>query len=109
MLGILLRKAEFKCVAIHSLMHQRQRLASLNKFKSSNTRLLVATDVAARGLDIPVVQVCCCWYCAFYFTVDFENHQTCSHAALNYNSFTVVEGLTNLLLCLIFVSSQTIA
>uniref|UniRef100_H2Y6I3 Helicase C-terminal domain-containing protein n=1 Tax=Ciona savignyi TaxID=51511 RepID=H2Y6I3_CIOSA len=38
-------------------MKQRHRLAALSKFKSSNTRLLVATDVAARGLDIPVVQV----------------------------------------------------
>jgi len=54
---MLLQKAGFECVVLHSLMKQRHRLAALAKFKSSNIRLLVATDVAARGLDIPVVQV----------------------------------------------------
>uniref|UniRef100_H2Y6I2 RNA helicase n=1 Tax=Ciona savignyi TaxID=51511 RepID=H2Y6I2_CIOSA len=56
-LGMLLQKSGFDCVVLHSIMKQRHRLAALSKFKSSNTRLLVATDVAARGLDIPVVQV----------------------------------------------------
>ncbi|XP_002129152.3 putative ATP-dependent RNA helicase DDX49 [Ciona intestinalis] len=56
-LGMLLQKAGFQCVVLHSLMKQRERLTALSRFKSSNTRLLVATDVAARGLDIPVVQV----------------------------------------------------
>ncbi|CAK8676504.1 unnamed protein product [Clavelina lepadiformis] len=56
-LGMLLQNAGFECVVLHSNMKQRHRLAALSKFKSSNIRLLVATDVAARGLDIPVVQV----------------------------------------------------
>lgn len=56
-ISLILRKAGFSCVSLHSLMSQRSRLAALSKFKSSNTKLLVATDVAARGLDIPVVQV----------------------------------------------------
>ena len=45
------------CVALHSLLDQRRRLASLGKFKSLGCRLLVATDVASRGLDIPDVDL----------------------------------------------------
>uniref|UniRef100_A0A667YI33 RNA helicase n=1 Tax=Myripristis murdjan TaxID=586833 RepID=A0A667YI33_9TELE len=36
---------------------QKQRFANLAKFKSSVYKILIATDVAARGLDIPTVQV----------------------------------------------------
>lgn len=43
----------FDCVALHSMMSQPRRLASLGKFKSHVCRLMVATDVASRGLDIP--------------------------------------------------------
>ncbi|GAA5830226.1 hypothetical protein JCM11251_001275 [Rhodosporidiobolus azoricus] len=42
-------------IAIHSGMQQRQRLKALDRFKSSPTAVLLATDVAARGLDIPSV------------------------------------------------------
>ena len=41
---------------IHSLLSQRKRLANIARFKSSQARILVATDVASRGLDIPSVQ-----------------------------------------------------
>lgn len=43
-------------VALHAKMAQRARLKSLEKFTSNPTGLLVATDVAARGLDIPNVE-----------------------------------------------------
>ena len=36
-------------------MSQRRRLAALGKFKDSIASILIATDVAARGLDIPEV------------------------------------------------------
>lgn len=36
-------------------MEQKQRLKNLEKFQSNQDSLLVATDVAARGLDIPNV------------------------------------------------------
>ncbi|NXK70491.1 DDX49 helicase, partial [Sylvietta virens] len=36
---------------------QKQRFAALAKFKSSIFKILIATDVAARGLDIPAVQL----------------------------------------------------
>jgi ATP-dependent RNA helicase DDX47/RRP3 len=38
-------------------MNQTQRLHSLNSFKAGQRSLLVATDVAARGLDIPQVDI----------------------------------------------------
>lgn len=41
--------------ALHAKMAQRQRLKNLEKFSKNPTGLLVATDVAARGLDIPNV------------------------------------------------------
>ncbi|KAK2167677.1 hypothetical protein LSH36_25g03069 [Paralvinella palmiformis] len=41
---------------LHADMHQRQRLKNLDRFKSNSHGLLLATDVAARGLDIPDVQ-----------------------------------------------------
>ncbi len=44
-------------VALHSLLTQNRRLASLAKFKSQHCRVLVATDVASRGLDIPTVDL----------------------------------------------------
>ncbi len=41
---------------LHASMQQRQRLKNLDRFRSSTDGVLVATDVAARGLDIPAVQ-----------------------------------------------------
>jgi ATP-dependent RNA helicase DBP3 len=46
-----------RVAGIHGDLNQNQRTASLEAFKSGNTPLLVATDVAARGLDIPNVKV----------------------------------------------------
>ena len=37
-------------------MQQRQRLKALDRFKSSEAAVLVATDVAARGLDVKDVR-----------------------------------------------------
>jgi superfamily II DNA/RNA helicase len=41
--------------AIHGNKNQTQRQRALNDFKDSRAKVLVATDVAARGLDIPNV------------------------------------------------------
>lgn len=44
-------------VALHSMLSQNRRMASLGKFKSQRVRVMVATDVASRGLDIPSVDL----------------------------------------------------
>jgi ATP-dependent RNA helicase RhlE len=41
-----------QCSAIHGNKSQAARLRALNEFKAGKVRVLVATDVAARGLDI---------------------------------------------------------
>src|SRR3546814_6777783 len=48
-----LETAGLRAVAIHGNKSQAQRQKALNLFKAGKARVLVATDVAARGLDIP--------------------------------------------------------
>ncbi|GAM25412.1 hypothetical protein SAMD00019534_085870 [Acytostelium subglobosum LB1] len=56
-LAIMLRNLGFGAIPINGQMDQSKRLASLNKFKAGDKAILVATDVAARGLDIPSVDL----------------------------------------------------
>jgi ATP-dependent RNA helicase DDX49/DBP8 len=51
----LLRLLGHRVTALHSKLPQRQRTDNLARFRASAARILVATDVAARGLDIPEV------------------------------------------------------
>ncbi|WP_137700075.1 DEAD/DEAH box helicase [Marimonas lutisalis] len=51
-----LEKAGFAAESIHGNKSQGQRDRALTAFKSGEARVLVATDVAARGLDIPEVR-----------------------------------------------------
>ena len=44
-------------VSLNSLLNQKQRLDSLSMFKLGVAKILVATDVASRGLDIPKVDL----------------------------------------------------
>lgn len=44
---------EHNVTSLHSQMPQSQRTKNLSSFRAQTCRLLVATDVAARGLDIP--------------------------------------------------------
>jgi superfamily II DNA/RNA helicase len=48
-------KYEFDAGALHGDMDQRARMAMLANFRDGKLKLLVASDVAARGLDIPDV------------------------------------------------------
>ena len=50
-----LEKHGFAVGALHGDMDQRARMISLDAFKNGNIDLLVCSDVAARGLDIPDV------------------------------------------------------
>lgn len=56
-ISILLRKLGFGAIPLHGQLSQSARLGALNKFRSGSRDILVATDVAARGLDIPNVDV----------------------------------------------------
>uniref|UniRef100_A0A0B7ACX2 RNA helicase n=1 Tax=Arion vulgaris TaxID=1028688 RepID=A0A0B7ACX2_9EUPU len=56
-LALMLRNLGFKAIPLHGQMSQEKRLGSLNKFKSKSSSILLATDVASRGLDIPHVDV----------------------------------------------------
>jgi superfamily II DNA/RNA helicase len=53
----MLLEMKVDCVSLHSRKNQARRLAALGKFRSGRAKVLVATDVASRGLDIPTVQV----------------------------------------------------
>ncbi|MBC2886793.1 DEAD/DEAH box helicase [Ochrobactrum sp. CM-21-5] len=50
-----LTRHEFNAGALHGDMDQRARMTMLSNFKDGKLQLLVASDVAARGLDIPDV------------------------------------------------------
>ncbi len=50
-----LTKNGFSAIAIHGNKTQPQRQRALDAFKKGKVKILVATDVAARGLDIPNV------------------------------------------------------
>ena len=45
----------FSAIALHGDMDQPARMAALDQFRKNEVTLLVASDVAARGLDIPAV------------------------------------------------------
>ncbi len=46
---------KFNAVALHGDLDQSARTAALDAFRSGEAKLLIASDVAARGLDIPAV------------------------------------------------------
>lgn len=50
-----LQANHYDALAIHGDLSQRQRDYSINAFRTGKTGVLIATDVAARGLDIPKV------------------------------------------------------
>jgi len=50
-----LERHEFSAAALHGDMAQPARMATLESFKNGEVTLLVCSDVAARGLDIPAV------------------------------------------------------
>jgi superfamily II DNA/RNA helicase len=50
-----LLRHKFNAVALHGDMDQPARMAALDAFRKGEAKLLIASDVAARGLDIPDV------------------------------------------------------
>lgn len=53
----LLRLLDHRVTSLHSLLSQQERTSNLARFRASAARILVATDVASRGLDIPEVEL----------------------------------------------------
>ncbi|MCE7064890.1 DEAD/DEAH box helicase [Dyadobacter sp. CY326] len=47
-----LERMEIKSMTIHGDKEQADRLTALNEFKNGNVKVLIATDVSARGIDI---------------------------------------------------------
>ncbi|MFT6849612.1 MAG: ATP-dependent RNA helicase RhlE [Sphingobacteriales bacterium] len=50
-------RVEIESECIHGGMEQDERILVLDKFKSGELKLLIATDVSARGIDIPDVNL----------------------------------------------------
>jgi superfamily II DNA/RNA helicase len=50
-----LLRHNFNAVALHGDLDQSARMAALDRFRHGDAELLIASDVAARGLDIPDV------------------------------------------------------
>jgi len=48
-------KKGYNAGALHGNMNQRQRTKTIMRLRSGEIRILVATDVAARGIDIPAI------------------------------------------------------
>ena len=48
---------EFKCCCLHSRMMQNVRMKNLDKFTNNKSAVLFCTDIGARGLDIPKVDL----------------------------------------------------
>src|SRR5437870_10734026 len=50
-----LKQEGFKAVTIHGDLSQKQRDIAMYRFKRGNEDILVATDIAARGIDVPAI------------------------------------------------------
>ena len=81
----MLRSKGFSVGGLHGDMSQAARLDALQNFKSGTTGLLVATDVAARGLDIPNVGAVINY--TFPLTIEDYIHRigrTCASSPLSF-------------------------
>ena len=61
-----LKKKNITAEAIHGNKAQNARQKALSGFKAQTTRVLVATDIAARGIDVPDVT----------HVINYSTHQT---------------------------------
>ncbi|XP_073293225.1 DEAD-box ATP-dependent RNA helicase 10 [Primulina huaijiensis] len=57
LLAYILRNLGFRAIPINGHMSQTKRLGALNQFKAGECNILICTDVASRGLDIPSVDM----------------------------------------------------
>lgn len=52
-----MERVQITALALHGGIDQKERFKILNDFRINNVKLLVATDVSARGIDIPDVDI----------------------------------------------------
>ncbi|KAJ1733903.1 RNA-dependent ATPase [Coemansia biformis] len=69
----MLKQKGFKCVGIHGDKAQSQRLEAIEAFRSGKVPLMVATDFAARGLDVPDIEYVINY--SFPLTIDEYTHR----------------------------------
>ena len=50
-----MERVDIKSITIHGDKEQKDRIDVLNRFRSGEVKVLIATDVSARGIDIPDV------------------------------------------------------
>ena len=55
-LAEVLKKAGFRAEGLHGDMSQHQRDVAMNRFRNGSCHILIATDVAARGIDVDNVE-----------------------------------------------------
>jgi len=55
-LAEVLKRAGYQAEALHGDMSQAQRDVAMNRFRNGSTNILIATDVAARGIDVDDVE-----------------------------------------------------
>uniref|UniRef100_A0A0N5BIX1 RNA helicase n=1 Tax=Strongyloides papillosus TaxID=174720 RepID=A0A0N5BIX1_STREA len=56
-LAIMFNALGFSVSSLHSEISQKDRMSAISKFRNGNVKVLICTDVAARGLDIPKVDL----------------------------------------------------
>jgi len=66
----LLRNRRVRAMGIHGDKSQRMRSETLQRFKDGSCKVMIATDVAARGLDVNDVD----WVVNYDFPLDIENY-----------------------------------
>jgi ATP-dependent RNA helicase DeaD len=54
-LAVELRQQNLRVITIHGDLSQKQRDDSMHRFRTGTDDILVATDIAARGIDVPAV------------------------------------------------------
>lgn len=62
------------CEALHGDIAQNQRERTLAGFRDGRFNILIATDVAARGLDIPNVDLVCTFSCSHVTMLLLRKH-----------------------------------
>ena len=51
-MGLQLKRSGFRATALHGDLAQNRRQAALDGFRDGSVKILVATDIAARGIDV---------------------------------------------------------